>query len=86
MPSISQDNESTLVVVLCETRAHEHTYDLFKKNLLDVMNADLCLCVANNHREDRENPFYQQAKYVWCFDEPEDWGDAIDNIQMEQRV
>ncbi len=74
-------NESVLVIILAETRAHEFTFTPFKKNLLDIMNADLCLCVANNHREDTNNPFYRHAKYVWSYDEPDDWGDAFDFIQ-----
>ena len=73
--------ESTLVIVLAETRAHEHTYDLFRSNLLDVYGADLCLCVGRNEREDTSNPFYLEAKYIWTYDEPEDWGDAFDHAQ-----
>lgn len=79
-------NESVLVVILCETRAHEHTFDLFKKNLLDVMNADLCLCVADNHREDKNNPFYRHAKFIWSYDEPDDWGEAFDFIQKTKNL
>ena len=74
-------NESVLVIILSETREHEHTFGLFKKNLLDIMNADLCLCVANNYREDTNNQFYRHAKYVWRYDEPDDWGEAFDFIQ-----
>lgn len=77
-------NESVLVIILAETREHELTFPPFKKNLLDIMNADLCLCVANNHREDTNNPFYQHAKYVWSYDEPDDWGDAFDFIQNKK--
>lgn len=54
--------ESVLVIVLAETRAYQYTFDLFKQNLLDRMNADLCLCVANNEREDSSNPFYKHAR------------------------
>ncbi len=70
--------ESTLVIVLAETRAHEHTFDLFASNVLGTYDADLCLCVADNPREDTENPFYKKAEYVWKFPEPEDWGEAFD--------
>jgi len=31
----------TLVIVLSETRAHELTFDNFKKNVIDELNADL---------------------------------------------
>jgi len=78
--------ESVLVVILAETRAHEYTFNLFRKNLLDIMNADLCLCVANNQREDINNPFYRHAKYVWRYDEPDDWGEAFDYIQKTKNL
>jgi len=80
-PSLHDKTESVLIIVLAETRAYEYTFDLFKKNLLDILEADLCLCVANNQREDTDNPFYQFAKYIWTYEEPEDWGDAFDNAQ-----
>ncbi len=76
--------ESTLVIVLAETRAYEYTYDLLRSNLLDVYGADLCLCVADNAREDTNNPFYRDAKYIWTYDEPEDWGDAFDRAQRAE--
>lgn len=78
------ENESVLVIILAETRAHEHTFALFKKNLLDRMGADLCLCVAKNQREDTANPFYQHASYIFTYDEPEDWGDAFDAMQAKR--
>ncbi len=77
-------NESVLVIVLCETRAYQHTFELFKKNMLDIVHADLCLCVANNSREDKDNPFYQHAKYIWAYEEPDDWGKAFDFIQKQK--
>ena len=75
---------STLVIILAETRAHEYTYNLFKTNLLDVLQADLCLCVADNDRENRDNPFYKHAKYVWTYEEPDEWGDAFDHAQQSK--
>ncbi|MGB0415773.1 MAG: hypothetical protein ACPGKS_02875 [Coraliomargarita sp.] len=77
-----KNTESVLVVVLAETRESDLTYTLFEKNLLKQLGADLALCVANNEREDRKNPFYQKAKFVWTYDEPEDWGDAFDAFQQ----
>jgi hypothetical protein len=74
--------ERVLVVIIAETRAHEFTYQLFKKNVLDALQADLALCVAKNEWEDTNNPFYQQAKFVWTYDEPKDWGSALDAAQI----
>jgi hypothetical protein len=79
-------DESVLVIVLAETRAHEFTFDLFKKNVLDVVNGDLCVCVADNEREEKANPFYQHAKYMWKCDERDDWGDAIDMIRYRRKL
>ena len=31
----------TLVIILGETRTHELTFENFKKNVIDVLNADL---------------------------------------------
>ena len=79
-------NEKVLVVVLAETRAHEHTFQAFRENVLDLFSADLCLCVAESEFEDANNPFYQHAKYVWTCPEREDWGEAFDEAQLERGI
>jgi hypothetical protein len=66
-----------LIVVLAETRAHELTFPLFKQNLLDRLGADLALCIGDNARETR-NPFYDAAKFIWQYKEPDDWTVAFD--------
>jgi hypothetical protein len=68
----------TLVIILSETRAHELTFNNFKKNLIDVLNADLCLCIGVKSDYDYDNPFYNLAKYKFLYDEPADFGDAFD--------
>lgn len=70
--------EKTLVIINSETREYQHTFDNFERYVLNELNADLALCVANNHREDPNNPFYKSAKYIWQYQEPDDWGDAFD--------
>ena len=77
--------ERVLVIVLAETRAHELTFERFKHNLLDVVDGDLALCVANNEREETDNPFYKHARYTWIYNEPEDWGDAFDEACAEEK-
>lgn len=69
---------NTLVIVLSETRAHELTFDNFKKNVIDELNADLCICIGAKPDYDRDNPFYKLAKYKFIYDEPDDYGDAFD--------
>jgi hypothetical protein len=73
--------DKTLVIILSETRAYDLTYDLFEKNFLGPLQADLALCVAESPTEDRNNPFYQKASYVWTFPELENWSDALDHAQ-----
>lgn len=68
----------TLVIILSETRAHELTFDNFKKNVIDELNADLCLCIGIKPDYDYNNPFYQFAKYKFTYDEPDDFGDAFE--------
>jgi hypothetical protein len=68
----------TLIIILGETRAHELTFDNFKKNVFDELNADLCLCIGIKPDYDYENPFYKLAKFKFLYDEPDDYGDAFD--------
>jgi len=69
---------STLVIVLSETRAHKTTFENIKKNLIDELNADLCVCIGVKDDYDYNNPFYQLAKYRFCYKEPGDFADAFD--------
>jgi len=71
-------SEKTLVIVLGETRAHELSFDNFKKNVIDELDADLCICIGANKDYDYNNPFYQLAKYRFIYDEPDDYADAFD--------
>lgn len=66
-----------LVIVLGETRAHELTFDNFKVNVLDVLNADLCLCIGVTKDYDYGNPFYKHAKYKFLYDEKDDYSDPF---------
>jgi hypothetical protein len=68
----------TLVIILCETRAHELTFDNFKKNVIDELNADLCLCIGVKSDYDYNNPFYLLAKYKFVYDEPDDFASAFE--------
>ena len=68
----------TLVIMLSETRASELTYDNIKKNVIDELNADLCLCIGVKPDYDYNNPFYKLAKYKFTYDEPDDFGVAFE--------
>ena len=68
----------TIVIVLSETRASELTFDSFKKNIIDELNADLCVCIGVKPDYDYNNPFYNLAKYKFTYNEPHDFGDAFE--------
>jgi len=68
----------TLVIILSETRGHEITFNNFKKNIIDELKADLCICIGVKPNYDYNNPFYQLAKYKFIYDEPDDFGDAFE--------
>jgi hypothetical protein len=69
---------NTLVIILSETRASELTFDSFKKNVIDVLDADLCLCIGIKPDYDYTNPFFVLSKYNFLYDEPDDFGSAFD--------
>lgn len=74
---------STLVIILCETRAHRLTGDLFMKNVIKSLNADLALLIAQNKKEEFDTIFHKNAKYIWKYEEPPDAGDLIDKLMIE---
>jgi hypothetical protein len=69
-------SDRVLVVVLGQTRAWELTVERFMANVLDELRADLALC--GGARDERENPFYERAQFVWRMPEPDDWADVFD--------
>ena len=75
----------TLVIVLAETRAVELTFQSFKENLLDRLDADLCVCIGVKPDYDYENPFYKHAKYKFLYNEPDDYGPAFEGAYREIR-
>jgi hypothetical protein len=71
-------SKKTLVIILSETRAHELTFDSFKKNVIDELNADLCLCIGIKPDYDYDNPFYKLAKFRFLHNEPDDFATSFD--------
>ena len=72
------EKNKTLVIILSETRAHELTFDNFKKNVIDELDADLCVCIGVKPDYDYSNPYYQLAKHRFLYDEPSDFSEAFD--------
>ena len=49
-------------------------------HVLDLNQADLALIIGRKPPENKTSSLYNLAKYVWEFDEYDDWGDAMDLI------
>ena len=72
----------TLVCIIAQTRGHEVTWDKFKQNVLDQLNADLAVCIGTTKKYNYNNPFWSHAKYKWEIDEfDDDYSDAFDMAQ-----
>lgn len=74
----ASEKRKTLVAFLAEARAAELTYENIKTNLLDVLDADLAVCIGITDDYQYSNPFYQKAKYKFVYKEPSDYGEAFD--------
>lgn len=68
----------TLVIILSETRASELTFNNFKKNVIDELNADLCVCIGVKPDYNYDDPYYKLSKYKFLYNEPDDYGDAFE--------
>ena len=75
--------EKTLVIILSETRASEITFENFKQNVIDELNADLCVCIGVKPDYDYNNPFYKLAKYKFTYNEPKDYSEAFEYAYNE---
>jgi hypothetical protein len=73
--------EKVLVCLLAKTRAHELTFQNFKRQVLDELNGDLALALTIDEKYDYENPFWQHAKYRWTAPDFLDYGQAFDLAQ-----
>ena len=67
----------TLVVILCQTRELERTFEGMKRYLLGPTKADLGLCVAGDSEDVCATAKQYGAKHAWSFAEPEDWDCAF---------
>lgn len=68
----------TLVIIISDTKSHEITFNNFKKNVIDELNADLCLCMCVKPDYDYNNPFYKLSMYKFLYNEHEDFSDAFE--------
>lgn len=70
----------TLVIVICQTRAHKTVWNSFQQNVLNTLGADLALCVSKSSESDS---FREHAKYIWEYDDFSNWADAFDMVHNE---
>lgn len=62
-----------LVVLIGNARGGEEAWTSLYSNVLDVYNADLCLCFGKT--DDRRSSLYAKAKYLWEIPDYNNWKD-----------
>lgn len=72
----------TLICILNQVRAAEITWPSFKKFVLDELDADLCLAIGIDEDCRADNPYVANAKFLFGFQEQEDWSKAFDYAQQ----
>ncbi len=68
----------TLVIILGSLRGGELAWSTLYRNVLDINNADLALCIGAD--QSSNSSLYSRAQYLWEYPEYDDWADAIDMI------
>jgi hypothetical protein len=72
---------STSVCLIGQIRVPDVTWSSFKKNVLDVFDADLILCLHVDDTTDRNNEFYKNAKHVFEYKETTGcWASSFDRM------
>ena len=66
-------NNKYIVVLAGSPRGGAATWNSLIKNVLNPLDADLAICLAEDSLE--ETHLKDVAKYIWTFDEPENWKD-----------
>jgi len=56
---------NTLIIILSEIENNELIFNNIKKELIDEVNGDLCLCMDIN--KNYNNKFYKLAKYTFLY-------------------
>lgn len=74
----------TLVVILGQARADRLTWDSFKKNVLDILDADLALCIGESPENTDANQFWAHASHRWVVPEYDDFGEGFDQVQRDR--
>lgn len=70
----------TLVVIIGNFRGGEQAWQSLTRNVLDPNSADLAILIPEDDDIAKSSSLYERAKYVWTYQDYDDWGDAIDLI------
>lgn len=71
----------TLVCLIGQIRIPHLTWERFKKYVLDELNADLALCIHDDGKTKRDNPYFENAKYIFEYTETTGcWSKAYDTM------
>lgn len=83
-----------LVCIICQVRFAQYTWSKFKENVLDELGADLALCIGDSiprsdgkiitKNIDEKNEYFRNAKYIWRYEEPDDWATGFDEMTNKQ--
>jgi len=81
---------------MAQVRTSHLTWDSFKCNVLDELDADLALCIGDSYQRcdgkivgslnSEDNPFFHNAKHVFRYTDPDDWATAFDEMSEHWRA
>ena len=75
--------EKVLVCIIAQARTGKFSWKSFKNNVLNHLDADLALCVSDDKEIEKNNPYYDNAKYVWKCENYKEFSPAFDWAQNE---
>mmetsp|Transcript_37906 Transcript_37906/g.81842 ORF Transcript_37906/g.81842 Transcript_37906/m.81842 type:complete len:197 (+) Transcript_37906:14-604(+) len=80
---VPKSNNKTLVIAMGELRGGEQAWQTLYENVLNPNMADLALMTTNNWTLYPNNTLTKRARYVWYYDQYDDWADAVDLVASE---
>lgn len=72
-----------LIIILGHARAANLTWQSFKSNVFDELDADLALCIGESEENNINNPYWEHSNYKWVSPEYENYSDGYDMFQKE---
>lgn len=75
--------DRVLICVIGQIRADKLTWDSFNKNLKQILNADLALCIGDSDANNDNNQYWKNSKYKFITNEYDDFGVGYDQLQLK---